>query len=852
MVSSCHPLRSALALLCGVGGLLLLLFSDTGPVKAQTAGPFTCTAVTDIPPSECQALVALYNQTNGAGWTSNSGWLVSSTPCSWSGITCTDSHIMALMLPQNQLSGTVPSQLGNLPYLQALSLEYNQLSGSIPSQLGTLTNLQELHLDRNQFSGAIPAELGALVNLQALGLDHNHLSGAIPAQLGALLTLQKLWLHDNELSGALPPELGNLTALQELWLNNNQLSGTIPLELANLQNLQYLLLHTNQLSGTIPPELGNLKNLQYLYLHTNQLSGTIPAQLGKLTALKDLLLNDNQLSGAIPLELGNLITLKALWLNNNQLSGTLPLHLGNLRNLQEFGLNHNPALTGSLPSTFTQLAQLRQFYFTATALCVPPERAFQDWLQTIPDLVATNPLCPAPTLVLVYAVLDNNLGRDDGGGNWNRLVNNLETGVHDGVKVRLLIDGYGADNSYVYDLIHDENPFCPSTTDMSCDGRYVDGGRRTAWSEDTAQPQRLYEFVKQGFRDYPADKTILVLIGHGSGWSANGLPGQPTGWGEQTEQVGGMLWDDTPGGLSDGARSLSTKALGAALTWATAATAQKLDLLYLDACSMGMAEVAYELRDSADYLLASPNTKWAAFAYNDLLPLVNADQDGRSLGQAWLDSEARVLHAGRYPFTLALLDLAQMGQLSTTVSILADTLDAALQTQLPLITTAHAQSERYESIYDGAIITDDSYIDLATFAQQLAVNFGQASPIGEAAIAVKAAITQVVAAKAVESGSPWTHPGQIWRWTNAGGLAIYLPAQTKTEAAKRLLYNANHLAWAKDSRWDEFLENYWKAQPEPTGVADSALPTCSSTTACKTVLANLLPLRSVFLPLIRR
>ena len=57
------------------------------------------------------------------------------------------------------LSGPIPSQLGNLAYLQALGLGSNQLSGSIPSQLGNLAYLQRLELRDNQFSGCVPVKL---------------------------------------------------------------------------------------------------------------------------------------------------------------------------------------------------------------------------------------------------------------------------------------------------------------------------------------------------------------------------------------------------------------------------------------------------------------------------------------------------------------------------------------------------------------------------------------------------------------------------------------------------------------------------------------------------------------------
>ena len=46
-----------------------------------------------------------------------------------------------------------------------LRLHDNQLSGSIPTQLGSLSKVTVLYLDRNQLTGSIPTELGNMSSL---------------------------------------------------------------------------------------------------------------------------------------------------------------------------------------------------------------------------------------------------------------------------------------------------------------------------------------------------------------------------------------------------------------------------------------------------------------------------------------------------------------------------------------------------------------------------------------------------------------------------------------------------------------------------------------------------------------
>ncbi|MBW2558618.1 MAG: fibronectin type III domain-containing protein [Deltaproteobacteria bacterium] len=83
-----------------------------------------------IPDSERQTLIALYNSTNGAGWTDNSNWLEApGTEDTWYGVACssTGDNVTELSLDNNQLSGNIPTELGSLTALTNLDLNYNAL-----------------------------------------------------------------------------------------------------------------------------------------------------------------------------------------------------------------------------------------------------------------------------------------------------------------------------------------------------------------------------------------------------------------------------------------------------------------------------------------------------------------------------------------------------------------------------------------------------------------------------------------------------------------------------------------------------------------------------------------------------
>lgn len=322
---------------------LLALALLAAPMLANAAAEPTagCAGVVQIPLAECQALEALYNSTAGAQWFDKTGWLVTTTPCSWYGVACQSGHVTTLDLQDNNLAGSLPAQLSALASLQRLLLLRNELTGAIPTGLGSLAQLQELDLSENQLTGSIPAQLGNLAQLQTLSLSNNLLSGTIPSQLGNLAALRVLDLSTNRLTGAIPTALASLSSLQELLLANNQLTGGIPTQLTSLNNLSRLVLARNGLTGNIPSQLGSMSALTYLILNNNQLDGSIPSSLGSLPQLRFLDLSRNRLTGAIPAELANVATLQELWVNSNALGGSVPAGLCDLEEFSVMDLGYN-------------------------------------------------------------------------------------------------------------------------------------------------------------------------------------------------------------------------------------------------------------------------------------------------------------------------------------------------------------------------------------------------------------------------------------------------------------------------------------------------------------------------------
>ena len=83
-------------------------------------------------------------------------------------------------------------------------------------------------LDSNNITGTIPTEIGLFTGLASLSLTNATLTGPIPDEIGQLQELRRLWLYNNNLSGDIPSALNNLPNLEVLELHKNNFNGPMP------------------------------------------------------------------------------------------------------------------------------------------------------------------------------------------------------------------------------------------------------------------------------------------------------------------------------------------------------------------------------------------------------------------------------------------------------------------------------------------------------------------------------------------------------------------------------------------------------------------------------------------------
>ncbi len=266
---------------------------------------------------------------------------------------------------------------------------------------------------------------------------------------------------------------------------------------------------------------------------------------------------------------------------------------------------------------------------------------------------------PARLLVLLYMNADNELEAQA-----IRSLNQLESIDlwGSGVEVLALVDrspGFDTSNgdwtdTRIVKIGHDA-----AGLNSEIISSFVESSELGIESEGTelnlGDPSVLERFLAFASESYPAQLTLLVLWGHGSGWRSTLSP-----IGEK--QLFAVGFDD-----SSSADPLYTHEL------ATALSGHPVDVLGFDCCSEALLEVAYELRGAASVFVASEDLLQVdGWDYAELLPRL---ADGRSTGpevaRAIVDSfaAAQATNAGA---AVSAIDLSSLDEIMARLNGFSD------------------------------------------------------------------------------------------------------------------------------------------------------------------------------------
>lgn len=326
---------------------------------------------------------------------------------------------------------------------------------------------------------------------------------------------------------------------------------------------------------------------------------------------------------------------------------------------------------------------------------------------------------------------------------------------------------------------------------------------------DCGDPRVLTDFLTWGMKAFPAARYLLDVWNHGSGWE--NLPAdydyeairslKPTAAAAR-HQLKRALFRTTVREIHRRpahARAiaidcgsydyLDNQELRAAVTRALP-SGRKLDILGCDACLMNMLEVAYEMKDTARFMVGSEETEPVdGWPYAEILDSLVPRPATEPIDVARLivDQYARSYRNRSESVTQSALDLGHVSTVAGAVDELAALLSRDLDTVAGAVSLSRDRAQKFDM---------PEYVDLGDFVAQLAQRLPHHQEIQAAAAHIRAALDPSTPDSFVVSNQTC---GQ--RMARATGVSIYLPRQADyAPDYKDLLFSTQR-------KWRSFLED---------------------------------------------
>ena len=287
---------------------------------------------------------------------------------------------------------------------------------------------------------------------------------------------------------------------------------------------------------------------------------------------------------------------------------------------------------------------------------------------------------------------------------------------------------------------------------------------------DMGDYRSLADFGKWAKQAYPAKRYMLIIENHGSGWEKDVRHGRADRGISYDEQSGSHI--NTP------QLALALKEMG------------KVDVFGTDACLMQMAEVVYEIKDHADYIVGSEETEPGdGYTYNDFLgPVVkNPSMGAQELGKQAVNAYADHYDGIRQAYTQSLVVPAKAEKLLALTNAFA----AAV-----MATTSDQQAILYARRYAVNFAVSENR-DLHDFTRLLVEKTGSAE-VKRTGRELMSFLTDELVAQNRARDQAANSYSDAKNYTNAKGIAAYFPES-------QLGAGYQELAWAKASQWDEFV-----------------------------------------------
>lgn len=281
---------------------------------------------------------------------------------------------------------------------------------------------------------------------------------------------------------------------------------------------------------------------------------------------------------------------------------------------------------------------------------------------------------------------------------------------------------------------------------------------------DMGRAETLRDFIQWGKTYFPADRYVLVVWNHGNGWrrSAQELPSRAVSYDDQFGSAI-QIWE-------------MAQALGD----------NRFDIIAWDASLMQMLEVAYEVKDHADFVAGSEESPpGEGYPYHLVFAPFrnNPDLPTETLSKGFVDGMLQ-FYGNNRRITQSVLDTSKLGTLGTRVSALGNALSAN-RTIIPTeIQTVRNQAQAYSP-------TSVRFFRDLDHLSQLLIQLVTVPSVVQAAQDVRAAVQDAVVWNGNNVNSP-----------NSRGVSIdFSPGSVFTIGQG----DYQRLRFAAETTWDEFL-----------------------------------------------
>jgi len=289
----------------------------------------------------------------------------------------------------------------------------------------------------------------------------------------------------------------------------------------------------------------------------------------------------------------------------------------------------------------------------------------------------------------------------------------------------------------------------------------------------------MVEFVRKMAARYPAKHYCLSIWNHGSGWKH-----------AKNRITKGISYDDQSG------NHITTAQLGVALAEIRRILGHNLDILSMDACLMQMMEVAWEIRQHCDFIVASEELEAGhGYPYDQLMAGLTRGITPEALCRFWVPMFIKAYTGGVYGTEEATLSAVRCSALPA----LKDALDGLAKTAIagqfaPQVKQALTRVQKFD---------ERTHVDLWHLVKLLKPLIN-APEMTNALTKVEAALRNVIVANGNTGGSH----------QNALGLAIYFPFRLS-----QFDQEYDGLGFAKDSLHDEMLKDFFQKSTAQSVVA---------------------------------